>query len=751
MRGRVSSSGSVLVGPASPTGQQQQLSPQQLQMLQRQFMQNQQKQTAAAAQKELKANANAAAAAQAQRLQSSPSPSLRHQQQATSHSTSVSAKATATAQAQQAALAKAAWQAQFAQREGDSSLSPLTQAPHQSHSHSKQYSKQQMHAQQQQRRQTSSPQKSVHKTSIPSVSTACISSLSSMGCEKNVAALISSCSWQDRIIYATKLFLSGNNINGFLRHTATVQRIKRQRARQCQIAANKLKGSRDAEDATNNGTTADVGDRRGVASQHPPSSGTTNKMGAQSPSSPPKAKKATNANDNPVEEERLKQETMNGRVAKRMRNEIEAGKVFCDHLVAVLEGILAEIDTGPADGLLIVSPSNASKSKGQKPRSWSSSPTSSPVPAVGTNPNAETAAEGNPKGSTLRRYRKRAAESQKSKTGGKRAENLALVNPFDKSGKRKLTKKEVSYREFEIARFRSLKKGDYVAVKMGSHELWILARVVKNWRALDSVSHNDLITMNESKKEALFENAEKVLIQDSEEYDGKSNNSKAVMRHLVLPLPRSFDEAEEWGTRCRKTTRVYAMYPNTTSLYCATVVDNTTYCRGNDDIIVVEFDGDEDEDHTIPQRHIPSRFVTLIPRGFAAANLKKKAKRVVTGKASGAAGKKKKKVSPAVKDSGTAGGGDAGVNAFTDMMLDDITKGTFDGGFDDMDLDSFSFDLMDQPRQQVNVATSFADIQAMKRSKENDVASDRKGSKTKKRGRGTAKAGTTKGNKKKRS
>lgn len=85
------------------------------------------------------------------------------------------------------------------------------------------------------------------------------------------------------------------------------------------------------------------------------------------------------------------------------------------------------------------------------------------------------------------------------------------------------------------------------------------------------------------------------------------------------------------------------------------------------------------------------------------------------------------------------------------MMLDDITKGTFDGGFDDMDLDSFSFDLMDQPRQQVNVATSFADIQAMKRSKENDVASDRKGSKTKKRGRGTAKAGTTKGNKKKRS
>ena len=35
------------------------------------------------------------------------------------------------------------------------------------------------------------------------------------------------------------------------------------------------------------------------------------------------------------------------------------------------------------------------------------------------------------------------------------------------------------------------------------------------------------------------------------------------------------------------------MYPSTTSLYPATVVDNTTYCREQDDIIVVEFDGDE--------------------------------------------------------------------------------------------------------------------------------------------------------------
>ena len=35
------------------------------------------------------------------------------------------------------------------------------------------------------------------------------------------------------------------------------------------------------------------------------------------------------------------------------------------------------------------------------------------------------------------------------------------------------------------------------------------------------------------------------------------------------------------------------MYPQTTSLYSATVSDSTTYCRDDDDIIVVEFDGEE--------------------------------------------------------------------------------------------------------------------------------------------------------------
>ena len=100
------------------------------------------------------------------------------------------------------------------------------------------------------------------------------------------------------------------------------------------------------------------------------------------------------------------------------------------------------------------------------------------------------------------------------------------------------------------------------------------------------------------------------------------------------------------------------MYPNTTAFYCGSVVDSTTYCRNQDEwvlhkgkgqalceqflipflplfhfnttlplsIVVVQFDGDEDDKGIVPQRHIPARFVTLIPREFPAAQIKRKKK-----------------------------------------------------------------------------------------------------------------------------
>jgi len=112
---------------------------------------------------------------------------------------------------------------------------------------------------------------------------------------------------------------------------------------------------------------------------------------------------------------------------------------------------------------------------------------------------------------------------------------------------------------------------------------------------------------------------DKVLIKDVEEKEVGSTN--AVGRPFVLPLPRTFEEAADWGARfCKRGSRVYAMYPQTTSLYSGTVIDHTTYCRGDDDILVVEFDGEEhDASGSVQHYHIPARFVTLIPKEFPAS------------------------------------------------------------------------------------------------------------------------------------
>lgn len=57
-----------------------------------------------------------------------------------------------------------------------------------------------------------------------------------------------------------------------------------------------------------------------------------------------------------------------------------------------------------------------------------------------------------------------------------------MVNDDDE---KKLTKKELGYRLFEVTRFRTLEPGDYVAAKVSSQDLWILARVVKEWNSLE--------------------------------------------------------------------------------------------------------------------------------------------------------------------------------------------------------------------------------------------------------------------------
>jgi len=476
---------------------------------------------------------------------------------------------------------------------------------------------------------------------------------------EEVASLAKTCTTEEKVVWVAKQILGVGGANGFQKATSTMQRMKRQRAR-----------SFKQKDTTEKGESSTAEDAEATFRK---------------------------------EEERLKLDTFNVRVAKRMQTEMKQGLQFCNLMTDVIRSILEDID--PENPMLLVQPpmigseasfasmpssvlppllpmggvvadatmsamtmegaaaagtmpgipsggmgatdNNFPTSATSRPRldvtikgKSSSSSSIMKVPespgaarkaalANSDNPEAETVAEGNPNGSTLRKLRKRGSIPSAASTTASDVELLKLVGDHDESGK-KLSKKEIAYRLFEATRFRTLEVGDYVAAKMASHDLWILARVAKRWNSVIGTSYKQMAggMTDKSKRDALFK--EKVFIQDNDEYNGdsQSESARAVSRQHVLPLPRSFGEASDWaGMRIRKGSRVYAMYPNTTALYCGSVVDSTTYCRIQDDIIVVQFDGDEDDDKDIiPQRHIPARFVTLIPREFPSSQKQKRRK-----------------------------------------------------------------------------------------------------------------------------
>lgn len=202
---------------------------------------------------------------------------------------------------------------------------------------------------------------------------------------------------------------------------------------------------------------------------------------------------------------------------------------------------------------------------------------------VASNQKGELASEDNPNGSTLRKLRKKIKNPATSGNNLSDAELAKLVGEHDDSGK-KLPKKEIANRLFEATRYRALEKGDYVAAKVASQDLMILARVAKRWSSSAVGSYKQMALMADKlKRDAFFK--ERVLIQDNDDYNGNSSSdSRSISRLHVLPLPRSFAEASDWASmRLKKNSRVYAMYPNTTALYCATVVDPSTYCRNQDE------------------------------------------------------------------------------------------------------------------------------------------------------------------------
>jgi hypothetical protein len=469
--------------------------------------------------------------------------------------------------------------------------------------------------------------------------------------------LLSQCNFADRTIWATRVLMGGNSVNGFLRATATAQRIKKQRARQ----NNSTKMSRAAKlgvggvgtDATTT-TGIDNNIKVAAAAAPLPNHSLISGTGTGTGSGNSKNKEIFNQQ----EEELLKKEIMNPRTAKKLKGELEAGLTFCATVCNVLRGVLFDFDPSlspvlpphlnipkikppPVHTFLIPSippntvsgqqqvqqqqqqqqrllnasgisstgvskiakgsvKSKSSTTQGTRPTSVSKQTQQQKQKQQSSASQNTTSSPGDPGSSTLRRLRKTV-----NKTSGVSiiATEPAFVNlppEFDTlSNKRTCTKKEYQYRVFQLLRYRDLKRGDYCAARLSSRDLWILAKVLKEYKTTSLTSVYTLaplefLTLSDARRDALFQK-ERVMLQDVEDQREQTYGTQ-VARNLVLPLARTHFEANEWATRLlKKGSRVYAMYPQTTSLYAATVIDSTTYCRGDDYIIVVQFDGEEAE------------------------------------------------------------------------------------------------------------------------------------------------------------
>ena len=496
--------------------------------------------------------------------------------------------------------------------------------------------------------------------------------------EKDVPGLLQKCDWKDKTLWVSRQLLGGQALNGFLRSTATVQRLKRQRVRQVRPKETAASKTDDAASVNSN-----------------PSA-------AAGSSSAAAGKKRDTPSDHTADEREIKIQVMNARTAKKIRSEMEVGLKFCELMHETIRGILTELD---APGVAIPAPlgpelpvvpsdkvpspqnplkaaaaavtkplpltkqtSRATSTASRPPTTGLAAPPPLPAPSAAQpvlSPMASaqsSTAAGSAKNSTLRRNRRKklAPSNELSKVG---------LSEFDAMGKRILSKKDFTQRVFEIVRFRSLREGDHVAARLSSRDLWILARITKDYAGVN-VPAVEFLQLSVTRRDSLFR--EKVYLRDVED---KDSGPTAVARNLVLPLPRNYSEASEWGQHYRKGARVYAMYPETTSLYTATVVDNTTYCQGEDDIIVVEFDGDE-PDHTgsPPKCHIPARFVTLIPREFPSFQDKPT--------------RRQSSASAAAPTAAAAAGG--GFSGFADPLNSlDLTLDAMESfdGFDDLDFD----------------------------------------------------------------
>jgi len=454
--------------------------------------------------------------------------------------------------------------------------------------------------------------------------------------------LLQKCNWMDRSIYISKLLLGGSSVNGFSRATANAQRIKKQRARQIKAGGNNGNSDEDLKQQAMNPRLAkkiraelysglvfcsDLQSLiKSVLHELDPSIQITPLMqpkavacglvSAISPL-PQNTKTKPIAPLSSVPSAKLSSIPLSSctvsssaSLMPSRKPQLPLSKVTPSYMASSMDrhhnlsSALHSSKQQPQTQQL----SDKLKSAVPQQQAIMAAKTTTPVRGVASShkKTSTAASPGDPNGSTLRKLRKRKVYPPSPSID---------IPDTDPTTHKKYTKKDQSFRVLEVCRYRALSQGDYVAAKVSSRDLWILARVVHDYKGYSQSSAVEFLQT--PKRDAQFRDIP-VWIQDVED---KANEHTAVARNLVLPLPRTFAEAAEWGSRCRKGFRVYAMYPLTTSLYSGTVIDNTTHCRDEDDIIVVEFDGDEANAVTgkMPQYHIPARFVTLIPKEFPAA------------------------------------------------------------------------------------------------------------------------------------
>jgi len=300
--------------------------------------------------------------------------------------------------------------------------------------------------------------------------------------QEQIQNLLSRCDWIDKTLYVARQVCGGASLNGFGRAIGQAQRIRRQRQRS---TTNTLK--RENSNMSNNNNNATD---------------------------------SSNNNNNKTPdctEEEWKNIIMNTKTTQKLIKEFERGLSFCLLMHDTIRSIVGEMgDPGvlpdvalplkpppPKNGLIATTATTTAttaEAAGAAAREEDSlfgmddlldvKPVMSLDTTMSTmSAAADTRATAKPGSaeqskSELRKHRKKKPPSDTSFLL-----DAPKMSDESSSSKRKLTKKDMMVRFFEVSRFRDLREGDRVAARTSSRDLWILSRVVKSYPCPTNFPH----------------------------------------------------------------------------------------------------------------------------------------------------------------------------------------------------------------------------------------------------------------------